>query len=493
LVRHKKNVCPYNASQLKYYKRNFSSTLSGPSTLCTTGTYTLSAGSATSWSVAPSSAFTVVSSNGTSAVVKATTLSGQSGTLTATVNGVPVRKSFTTCNVTLSGPSTVCDTGTYTLAGGSATAWSVTPSSAFSLTSYGNTSATVKVKTSSERAGTITAIVNGIQVQKTIQSCKPYVSGHDICTTPVTFEVKGLSPGTHSVTWTFSNNLKVASTNTSGGIGTGWPILTDSIVDRDEGVTGSSSITLEKNSANMPTNISSAYPLPPLNSSITSEGWVQAVVGGSTLPRKYITVGTPPASIWGPGSGAPIPILVVPTNVGNYIFQTFDVPSDVIANNITWVAAPVNNPPPSANQQTGVYHGRSPSIYMDSPHFEIRLQYLGVCGYSVPTAITMSLYIPLNSPAPSIFPNPASSIIHFKTEVTPLDAIATKQQIYTLTGPYIVRLISIPTGILAVSKTISSFDGNYDLDVSTVPDGLYSLILIQDNTIIHTQTILIAH
>jgi hypothetical protein len=45
---------------------------------------------------------------------------------------------------TLSGPSTLCATGTYTLSAGSATAWSVAPASAFSVVSSSGTSAVVK-------------------------------------------------------------------------------------------------------------------------------------------------------------------------------------------------------------------------------------------------------------------------------------------------------------------------------------------------------------
>jgi hypothetical protein len=60
--------------------------LSGPATLCATPTtYTLSAGSASSWSVTPTSAFSLTSTYTASAVVKPLHLSGQAGTLTATL------------------------------------------------------------------------------------------------------------------------------------------------------------------------------------------------------------------------------------------------------------------------------------------------------------------------------------------------------------------------------------------------------------------------
>jgi hypothetical protein len=61
--------------------------ISGADTICTTlTTYTLSSGTASSWSVTPTSAFSLTSTYTASAVVKPLHLSGQAGTLTATVH-----------------------------------------------------------------------------------------------------------------------------------------------------------------------------------------------------------------------------------------------------------------------------------------------------------------------------------------------------------------------------------------------------------------------
>jgi V8-like Glu-specific endopeptidase len=63
------------------------SSISGTATICTTpATYTLSSGTASSWSVTPTSAFSLISTYTASAVVKPLHLSGQAGTLTATVH-----------------------------------------------------------------------------------------------------------------------------------------------------------------------------------------------------------------------------------------------------------------------------------------------------------------------------------------------------------------------------------------------------------------------
>jgi hypothetical protein len=109
LMRHAPDYGPtiYDMQYRRYYKK--SPPISGPSTICTTpATYTLSAGSASSWGVTPTSAFSLTSTYTASAVVKPLQLSGQAGTLTALVNGVAVTKAFTACSVTISGPDTVC-------------------------------------------------------------------------------------------------------------------------------------------------------------------------------------------------------------------------------------------------------------------------------------------------------------------------------------------------------------------------------------------------
>jgi hypothetical protein len=69
--------------------------ISGDSTICATpATYTLSSGSATSWSVTPTSVFSITASDATSATVTASNYAGQSGTLTAVVNGSSITKAI---------------------------------------------------------------------------------------------------------------------------------------------------------------------------------------------------------------------------------------------------------------------------------------------------------------------------------------------------------------------------------------------------------------
>jgi V8-like Glu-specific endopeptidase len=70
-------------------------TISGASTICATSVaYTLSPGTATSWNVTPASAFSITASDATSATVTASNYAGQSGTLTAVVNGSSITKAI---------------------------------------------------------------------------------------------------------------------------------------------------------------------------------------------------------------------------------------------------------------------------------------------------------------------------------------------------------------------------------------------------------------
>jgi hypothetical protein len=141
--------------------------ISGSSTICTTPeTYTLSAGAATSWSVAPASAFSVTASNDTSATVKALNYIGMQGTLTATVNGAAVTKLIQTCtsNVSISGLSSACSgaTVTFTVTGAPA-GYTWSNSSNLTLLSTSGNSASFRAGTATGKAW-VGIQVAGVQV-----------------------------------------------------------------------------------------------------------------------------------------------------------------------------------------------------------------------------------------------------------------------------------------------------------------------------------------
>jgi subtilisin family serine protease len=89
-------------------------TISGYPIICTTSVFSMgvSGFQATYWSVDPEAFFTITDSNATSATVVATSLNGQTGTITAVVNGVPITKIIQACNLVdilaISGPIAVC-------------------------------------------------------------------------------------------------------------------------------------------------------------------------------------------------------------------------------------------------------------------------------------------------------------------------------------------------------------------------------------------------
>jgi hypothetical protein len=85
------------------------------------------------------------------------------------------------------------------------------------------------------------------------------------------------------------------------------------------------------------------------------------------------------------------------------------------------------------------------------------------------------------------YPNPASSVLHIEME----DASQTTLQ--SATDVYRIQLVHAQTGAVALNQTVGSLSGNLELNVSTVPDGLYSLVLTRNSTVVHAQAVLIQH
>jgi hypothetical protein len=193
-------------------------TLSGAATICTTpATYTLSAGSASSWSVIPESAFSLMSTYTGRAGVKALNYSGTSGTLTAIVGGAPVTKVISTCRPSITGSDTICaSSATYTLPNGIGAFWSIQPSNAFQVTpSYSSNSVTVRATINDAIQGTLTATINDIPIVKVISSCHIDIVGEDtICGNS---NIYTLSAGTVSH-WTARGLFTVVSSNDTSAL-----------------------------------------------------------------------------------------------------------------------------------------------------------------------------------------------------------------------------------------------------------------------------------
>jgi subtilisin family serine protease len=133
-------------------------------------------------------------------------------------NGEEVaRHNVTITTETIIGPSSICNTGTYSLSSGKSATWSVTPASpwhvnpGFILTGSDQYSATIVAAPSSQGySGTITAVVGGASVTKTIQACGLAIAGPDpiSCGDLVTYSIPGLSSqiSGNQITWSSSTS-----------------------------------------------------------------------------------------------------------------------------------------------------------------------------------------------------------------------------------------------------------------------------------------------
>ena len=185
--------------------------ISGSSTLCRIESYFLNNASADSWTVSPGSSFSISATNTTSATVTTQVLNGQSGTLTAWVNGIAVKKAIQACDVAITGSSTVCGATSYTLNDVSADSWEVTPMGAFSITASGTASVTVIPLQFSGQSGTLTATVHGITVNKAISACRPTISGPThLCGCDGDYYLENFPAGVAG-TWTLSNNTHLST------------------------------------------------------------------------------------------------------------------------------------------------------------------------------------------------------------------------------------------------------------------------------------------
>ncbi|MCL2416457.1 MAG: hypothetical protein FWD02_00790 [Bacteroidales bacterium] len=159
----------------------------GPSTLCGAEIYRVNVPFGANWTV--TSGFEIVSrsTDTNSVTVVPTNFSGQTGILTAIVNGVPTRKTIRACNIlSIVGSDTVCATGTFALSNPNQLAdWSVT-GNFFDITSPSANvnSVTVSLTRLNGQTGTLTAMVNGSPITKTIQACRVSIVGpSSICDT----------------------------------------------------------------------------------------------------------------------------------------------------------------------------------------------------------------------------------------------------------------------------------------------------------------------
>ena len=147
--------------------------INGSKTVCTSETFSISTGNNASWTVP--SGFSANTLYGKSIIVTATGLNGQTGTLSAIVNGTTIYKSIQACSlnlntVVISGPTHFCSTGgTYSIANWNpdwTVSWTVKrkldehPSaSAFATEYYSTSSITLSKNNNTPEAVNLSAVI----------------------------------------------------------------------------------------------------------------------------------------------------------------------------------------------------------------------------------------------------------------------------------------------------------------------------------------------
>jgi len=226
--------------------------ITGPAEICNLigQEYYFSSLEPASWSV--TSGFTLSPQNAGSQgyiTVIPSPLAGQTGTLTAVVNGKTYTKAINACVPQITGPYELCYSETFAISHNySATNWSVSAGFSVSATTGNNVTVTAAPNAG---AGTITAVVNGITLTKNVIRCgyvQPIILGPDIvCPSTATYTT---STG-QVVTWDVVPSMNFTITPINGGtsaivnVVSGTPGVGGTVMAKINGVTiASKSISL---------------------------------------------------------------------------------------------------------------------------------------------------------------------------------------------------------------------------------------------------------
>jgi subtilisin family serine protease len=360
-------------------------------------------------------------------------------------------------SVLLSGDSIICLTpATYTLSAGfSATSWSVTPASAFTVTASNATSATVTTSNVTGQSGTLTAVVNGVSIIKEIYTCQLTISGESfVCPSPHPYTIYGISnlPTDASVVWSSGYNLQMNSLGNLGvcrSIGFGNDIIQAVVTLGSHSSTITRMVSAERiittpvftGPSSIPVDHPAEYMLTQWNSDL-NYSWSLTKDGLSVHFYDY-------------SQSIAVYFLVA----GQYVVSV------------------------STQNQCGDYGSYTKNVSVTSS------------GIHPPSTITPGVVPP---PITYISPNPASSTLNFDINEEAQAAMSaqsssSQQTVVASPGVCTVQLRAVSTGALALSQTVPNFESDFSLNVSAVSDGLYTLTLTQGNTVVHTQTIMIQH
>ena len=433
LVKHAPNDCFYGVDRVYYKKGPPLPDISGPSTICSTGSFSLSDNQSAQWSV--SSGFSVYPSTGTSTTVTATTASGQSGTLTATINNglVNITKSIAACGI--NGPSTICISGSYQLGGGQSATWSV--SSGFSVYPSTGPSTTVTSSTFNGQSGTLTAVVNGITYTKTIQVCSLSISGPEyVCASPSsTFSVT--VSDTVLVSWSVSSGLYIT------GYSVGTTTNSISVASQNETDFG---------------------------------GWVKAVINGNSASALQKTIMT-----WFSGiQSANIRAATLSRNDTYFAVYHPGLGGEALpGSNFNWSTSVYGTfASPQGHFFTSFYNSNyNPPLY---DMYSVTVVFTDICGCS---STIYQTYQDRGNFEYACFPIPVSDLLTIEYRGA-ADA-ATR-------GNVALKLLNIRKELI-LSRIMKNTMTQTTMDLSNLPDGYYFLDIVKDTQVTERHTIVVKH
>jgi hypothetical protein len=372
----------------------------------------------------------------------------------------------------ISGPSTLCSSATYTLLNGSATSWSVTPP--FSISASNATSVTVTIDLAhlNGQVSSLTATVNGVPVSKGISACHPYIDGDSyIECKEKTYSISGI-PTPYTVTWSQSSGLTLMSgqgtslatyKNTgAGGFGT----INAAISHNGSTLNLSKSVSFEN-----PTGINLCYVGP-----TEDGGWLVRAdfIGGNAYECWDYSWG------WGASQGNIVPCWSPPL-----IHPIIPIPPD------TSTFMQFSAPPPTFLWQPVPADPRYAVAYSQCL---VTCTVTTTCGNTFTDDLLIDVPVPPPYSNYSLYPNPASSTLHFEVNVTQTQSATPQQTAKSAKSAKCeVQFFNTQTGGLTFKQTVLSFDTNFDIDLSSVPDGIYVLRLVRDGEIVQTQNIIVQH
>ena len=481
-------------------------TIDGEANVCTTTeTYQTSNGATATWSA--SGDFTLSAVSGSSTTVKPIVYSGQSGTLTATINGVPVTKTLKVCTINIDGETNICGPEIFQTSNGAIATWSV--SGGFTVSSSSGSSTTVTALPANGQSGTLTATINGVSISKVITACTSSISGN---ATIYGAETYSLIPG-QSATWSVNSGFSLSSTTGSsvtvtalpanGQSGTltatvnGVTVASKTIYACNVTVSGPSNLCPSWSSVsasgapdgfiwNKSDNIALSGSGPSISAmasgNSSGSGWISVVYNGMELKRLNLSVaGALVGGAFNDGGGD-MPLNAVNFVTGSPVSVYADYPG---ATGYTWSLQFSNGYVYWGNYGYGVM-----GFYLDpgqSATFRVTAA-TSLCGdissdYSFMNISRGGAFYY------SIYPNPVSSVLYFEIDRTKFNNNTSR-----IANPQCeVQLISVQTGTLFFRQSVPNFYEDFNVDVSAVRDGLYILRMIQNGELVHTQTIMVQH